>query len=166
MGSLKFSVAGEDDWPGIWKIFQQIVSTGDTYPYLSGTSENEAIALWMRRDDPREATYVAELDGSVVGTAYVKANSPGLGDHIANAGWMVAPEYQRWGIGRIFAEWVIDQARTLGYHGMQFNSVVSTNQGAIELWASLGFEIVGTVPDAFRHASVGLVPVHVMYRRL
>lgn len=164
--NLSFRRAGAEDWPAIWDVFGKVVASGDTYPYRPDLSEQEAFAVWMRLDHPREATFVAGLDGHQVATAYVKANGPGRSDHIANAGWMVSPDHQGRGIGRAFAVWVIDQAREFGYHGMQFNSVVSTNTGAIALWEALGFEIVGTVPDAFQHPSEGLVPVHVMYRRL
>lgn len=157
--------AGPDDWPAIWKVFSKVVATGDTYPYRPDIPEAEARSLWMKSGS-REATYLARLDDVGVATAYVRPNGIGAGDHIANAGWMVSPDHQGRGIGRAFSEWVIGQARDLGYHGMQFNSVVSTNTAAIALWESLGFEIVGTVPDAFRHPSEGLVPVHVMYRRL
>ncbi|MFZ0013190.1 MAG: GNAT family N-acetyltransferase, partial [Acidimicrobiia bacterium] len=122
--------------------------------------------LWMRLGAGREATYVALQGDVVVATAYLKANSIGLSDHIANAGWMVDPGHQGRGIGRRFAVFVIDEATRLGYRAMQFNSVVATNTAAIALWESLGFEIVGTVPDAFRHASAGLTPVHVMFRAL
>lgn len=164
--NLVFTQAGPDDWAGIWKIFRRIVATGDTYPFPPDISEHDAFLAWMRLDDPREATFVASIDDDVVATAYLKANGPGLNDHIASAGWMVSPDHQGRGIGRPLAEWVLGQARDRGYHGMQFNSVVATNTGAIALWESLGFEIVGTVPDAFRHASEGLTPVHIMYQQL
>lgn len=164
--NLAFAVAGPEDWSEIWAIFRDVVAGGDTYPYPPGMGEGDAFAIWMRPESDREATFVARLEGDIVATAYVKSNGVGLGDHIANAGWMVAPVFQGRGIGRPFAEWVIDRAREFGYHGMQFNSVVATNTAAVGLWESLGFEIVGTVPDAFRHATEGLTPVHVMYRRL
>lgn len=114
---------------------------------------------------PGNTVFVAELRDEVVGTAYVRANMTGLGDHVCNAGWMVHPDHQGKGVGRPFAEYVIGQARQAGYRAMQFNAVVATNP-AVELWESLGFEIVGTVPDAFRHAEHGLTPVHIMYRQL
>lgn len=165
MTGLVFDRAREDDWPELWSIVRAVIATGDTYPYPPDLSEPEARSLWMKTG-PREATFLARLGDEVVATAYVRANGIGAGNHIANAGWMVAPDRQGGGIGRPFAEWVLDRARELGYRGMQFNSVVATNTGAIALWESLGFEIVGTVPDAFRHPDQGLVPVHVMYRRL
>lgn len=159
-----FTVATAGDWPEIWPIVQAVVATGDTYPYPPAISESDARAIWMK-EGPKEATFLARSADAVVATAYVRPNQPGLGDHVANAGWMVAPAHQGRGVGRSFAEYVIQKARDLGYQGMQFNSVVATNTGAVALWESLGFEIVGTVPDAFRHPT-GLVPVHVMYRRL
>lgn len=162
---LVFADAEPGDWASIWRIIAAVVATGDTYPYPPDFSEEEARRLWMRRGE-REVTFVARLDDQVVGTAYLKANGVGLSDHIANAGWMVAPEHQGQGIGRPFADAVIDRARDMGYRAMQFNGVVATNTAAVSLWESLGFEIVGTVPEAFRHARDGLTPVYIMYRRL
>lgn len=165
MTELLFEQAHDEDWPAIWEIVRAVIATGDTYPYPPDLPAAEARSIWMKSGS-KEATYLARIDDEVVATAYVRANGIGAGDHVANAGWMVAPDRQGAGIGRAFAEWVLDRARELGYHGMQFNSVVATNTGAIALWESLGFEIVGTVPDAFRHPNEGLVPTHVMYRRL
>jgi len=161
---LTLAEAQPDDWPGIWRVFHAVVATADTYPYPPDITEGDARSIWMRGGE-REATFVARIGDEIVGTAYVKPNQPGLGDHVANAGWMIHPDSQGQGLGRRFAGYVIDQARDSGYLGMQFNSVVSTNYAAVALWESLGFEIVGTVPAAFRHPS-GLVPIHVMYREL
>lgn len=160
---LEFSVAGPQDWPGIWPVFRAVVSTGDTYPYPPDTSQEAAKAIWMA---PSHTVLVAIADGETVGTAYYRPNMLGLGDHIANAGWMIHPHHQGRGIGRRFAEYVLDQARRAGFRAMQFNAVVATNTAAIGLWESLGFAVVGTVPDAFRHPVHGLTAVHVMYRQL
>jgi RimJ/RimL family protein N-acetyltransferase len=163
--TLSFEVAGPGDWPAIWDIMREVVATGDTYPYPPDITEEAAQAIWMKSGG-REVTYVARSDGDIVGTAYIRANGVGLSDHIANAGWMIDPRLQGQGIGRPFAEHVIEEARRLRYHGMQFNGVVATNIKAVGLWESLGFTIVGTVPDAFRHPGGDMVPVHIMYRRL
>lgn len=163
MAGPEFSEAGAGDWAGIWEVFRRVVATGDTYPYSPDISEAEAKAIWMA---PSHTVLVARSDDEVVGTAYYRPNMTGLGDHIANAGWMIRPDRQGEGIGRRFAEHVLDQAREAGFRGMQFNAVVATNTGAVALWESLGFEIVGTVPNAFRHTERGLTPVHIMYRDL
>jgi ribosomal protein S18 acetylase RimI-like enzyme len=44
--------------------------------------------------------------------------------------------------------------------------VVETNAAAVQLWRSLGFEILATIPQAFRHPERGLVGLHVMHRFL
>jgi ribosomal protein S18 acetylase RimI-like enzyme len=79
---------------------------------------------------------------------------------------MVAPNAHGQGIGRAMGEHCLNEARQLGFRAMQFNFVVSTNESAIRLWQRLGFEIVGTLPDAFRHPERGYVDVHVMFRSL
>jgi ribosomal protein S18 acetylase RimI-like enzyme len=102
----------------------------------------------------------------VLGTAETHPNQGGPGAHVANAGFMVDPARQRRGVGRALARHVMDQARADGYRAMQFNAVVETNTGAVDLWRSLGFEVLATVPEAFRHPVKGYVGLHVMYRRL
>lgn len=164
-GSRRFRPARDADWPWIWSIISEVVSAGDTYPYPPDMDESTGKVVWMQQAE-RSETYVALDGGEIVGTAYLKPNQPGLGDHVANAGWMISAAARGRGLGRDFAEFVIDDARDRGFTAMQFNSVVSTNHGAIGLWRSLGFEIVGTVPDAFRHPEHGAVPIHVMYRSL
>jgi len=161
-----FREATEGDWEAIWPIFREVVSAGDTYAFSPDMGETEARHAWMPEPARRRLTYVAEREGVVVGTAYLQPNQAGPGDHVANAGWMVAPASAGRGIGRAFAGHVIDEARRLGFGAMQFNAVVATNRRAIALWQSLGFRTVGTVPDTFRHPTRGLTPVHVMYREL
>ena len=161
-----FRTAVPQNWPGIWPIFHTVVVAGTTYAYLPDTLEAEAERLWMQPGTGRRFTYVGELGGVIVATAYLKPNAIGLGDHICNAGWMVDPELSGQGIGRRFAEHVIDEAAVLGFSGMQFNAVVASNTRAVALWESMGFEIVGTVPDAFRHAVDGPTAIHIMYRSL
>jgi len=157
-----FRRANDGDWPAVFEIFSAVTAGGDTYPYAPGLDEAEARRIWVA---PENTVFVAVHEGQTVGTAYLRANMPGLGDHICNAGWMIDPTQQGKGIGRQFAEHVMTEATQMGYRAMVFNAVVATNP-AVKLWQSLGFEIVGTVPDAFRHVHEGLTPVHVMYRRL
>ena len=153
------------DWPATWPIFHAVVAAGDTYPYPPDISESDARAAWLSNQSTRRITYVAEIDDVIVGTAYLRPNQVGLGDHVANAGWMIAPARSGYGIGRLFALFILEEAARMGYLAMQFNGVVATNERALRLWTSLGFEIVGTVPDAFRHATQGQIDVHIMYKK-
>jgi GNAT superfamily N-acetyltransferase len=114
----------------------------------------------------KDPAYVAEDAGPIVGTYVLKANQVGLGSHVANAGFMVSPAARGVGVGRAMGEHSLAEARRLGYHAMQFNFVVSTNQTAIRLWERLGFRVVGTLPGAFRHRTQGFVDALVMFRSL
>lgn len=161
-----FRRATDADWPAIWPIFRDVVATGDTYPYSPTTTAEEAHALWMTDPASDRVTYVAEADGEVVGTTYIKPNAVDLMGHIANAGWMIAAHARGQGLGKRFANWTLAEAKDRGFTHMQFNAVVSTNTRAVELWTSLGFEIIGSLPDAFHHTMHGPTTVHIMFRRL
>jgi L-amino acid N-acyltransferase YncA len=155
--------ATDADWPDIWSIFHAVVSAGDTYAWAPETTEAEARQLWSGAG---AAVFVAEVDGRIAGTYMLKKNQPGLGSHVANAGFMVAPHSAGRGVGRAMGEHALAEARARGFDAMQFNFVVSTNTRAVRLWQSLGFAIAGTVPDAFRHPTEGKVAVYVMHKTL
>jgi L-amino acid N-acyltransferase YncA len=155
--------AAADDWPRIWPFWRRIVAAGETYAWDPDTSEDAARALWM---NPAKRVYVVEGEGGVVvASAYVTPNYGGPAARIANAGFMVDPDSGGRGIGRALAEHILAAAKADGYRGMVFNAVVETNP-AVGLWTSLGFTILGTVPDAFEHPRHGRVGLHIMYRAL
>jgi L-amino acid N-acyltransferase YncA len=157
--------ASVHDWPAVWPIWQAIVAAQETYMYDPFTPAEQAQRIWF--SDPPAETWLAVDEGdAIVGTYYLKPNAPGPGAHVANAGFMVAPAARSGGIGRTMAGHCLARARECSYLAMQFNAVVATNEGAIRLWQSLGFGIVGTVPQAYRHRTAGLVDIHVMYRAL
>ena len=155
--------ATETDSEAIWQIFHAVVAGGDTYAFDPGIAREEALGYWL---DRAARCYVAERDGTVAGTYILKPNQPGLGSHVANAAFMVAPRARQLGIGRAMAEHCLDEARRLGFRAMQFNFVVASNEAAIRLWEQMGFRIVGTLPGAFRHRDKGFVDAHVMFRSL
>ena len=126
-------------------------------------SEADAIAYWLAQD---HHCFVAESDGTLLGTYYLKRNQGGGGSHVCNCGFMVSEEARGRGIARSMCEHALDTARSLGFAAMQFNFVVSTNRAAIGLWEKLGFEIVGRLPKAFNHPSEGMVDALVMYKQL
>jgi L-amino acid N-acyltransferase YncA len=161
--SLHIRRARKSDHEAIWQIFRAVVAEGDSYVFDPRISRSRALSYWF---GAMTRCYVALLDHRVVGTYILKPNQPGLGSHVANAGFMVAPSVQGRGIGRIMAQHCLGEAERLGFHAMQFNFVVSTNKPALRLWKDLGFRIVGRLPRAFRHAAYGLVDVYVMYRQL
>ncbi|KAA0941776.1 GNAT family N-acetyltransferase [Streptomyces apricus] len=155
--------ATTEDWPRIWPFWHRIVAAGETYTWDPDTSREDARALWMA---PGKRVFVAEdASGAVVGSAYVGPNYGGPAKAVANAGFMVDPDRTGQGVGRSLAEHVLHTAEADGYRAMVFNAVVETNP-AVKLWTSLGFTIVGTIPDAYDHPMHGRVGLHVMHRAL
>jgi len=155
--------AEDADFDAIWRIFREVVRRGDTYTYDPETTKEQAYSIWMSGG---HTTYVACVDDQVVGTYILKPNQPGLGSHVANAGYMVGIDGRGKGVGRAMCEHSLEEARRMGFRAMQFNMVVSTNESAVGLWKKLGFSIVGTLPQAYRHRELGLVDAYVMHRFL
>jgi ribosomal protein S18 acetylase RimI-like enzyme len=163
MPALNIRSAAATDHGEVWQIFRDVEATGDTCAFDPGITRSDALAAWFAAG---VHTYVAERGGAVLATYLLKANQPGLGSHVANAAFMVAPSARGLGVGRLMGEHCLAEARRLGFRAMQFNLVVSTNTAAVRLWKQLGFDIVGTLPDAFRHATLGYVDAYVMFRTL
>jgi ribosomal protein S18 acetylase RimI-like enzyme len=157
--------ATADDWPQIWPFLRRIVSAGETFTWDRDVDEEQARAMWMH-EPPGRTIVAVGADGAVLGTAETHPNQGGPGAHIANAGFMVDPDHGGRGVGRALAEHVIEQARADGYRAMVFNAVVETNVRAVALWRSLGFDVLATVPEGFRHPVHDYVGLHVMHRRL
>ncbi|TXS04207.1 GNAT family N-acetyltransferase [Streptomyces sp. col6] len=157
--------ATPQDWPAIWPFFHEIVAAGETFTYPLDLQDEDAADWWLLKPPNRTVVAVAD-DGTVLGTAKMNKNHMGNGSHIASASYMVDPKHSGQGVGRALCEYTIDWARTAGYRAMQFNAVVESNIAAVKLYRSLGFEILGTLPEGFNHPAKGFVGIHIMHRRL
>jgi ribosomal protein S18 acetylase RimI-like enzyme len=147
----------------VWAILQPTIRAGETYTLPREMSLVDALDYWFA---PRHEVFVAEEDTHILGTYFLRPNQQGGGSHVANCGYVTAPWATGRGVARAMCAHSLDRARERGFKGMQFNFVVSTNQRAVALWQSFGFEIVGRLPGAFHHPSAGLVDALVMYRSL
>ena len=152
----------EDD-DAIWRILEPTFRAGETYPIPRDVARADALAYWRT---PGHTVFVAEDGGDVVGTYYLRANTKGGGDHVANCGYMVAPAAYGRGMARAMCAHSLDEARKRGFAAMQFNFGIASNERAVRLWQACGFEIVGRLPGAFRHPRLGHVDAYVMYRTL
>lgn len=155
--------AAEQDGNAIWAILEPVFAAGETYPLPLEMDRESALAYWF---SPGHEVFVAEDNGAVVGTYFLKANQKGGGAHVANCGYMTAPHATGRGVARGMCEHSLRRARERGFRAMQFNFVVSTNERAVRLWQSCGFEIVGRLPRVFDHPTLGFVDAFVMYREL
>ncbi len=152
------------DWPDVWGILEPVFRAGDTYSFAADISESEARHAWV---EVPAATFVAEGDaGQILGTYYLKANQPGQGAHVCNCGYVVEAAARGQGIASLMCRHSQREAVARGFRSMQYNLVVSTNEGAVRLWQRHGFEIVGTLPEAFRHPRLGYVDAYIMFKKL
>ena len=151
----------DGDWETVFAIFRAVVAEGETYAYPDDLTSDAARALWI--DGPPGETVVALRDDVILGTAKFGPNRPARGSHVATASFMVSAAARGSGVGRTMCEYAIAWAKERGYAAMQFNAVVSTNIYAIELYRKLGFVTIGTVPEAFDHATLGRVGLDIMY---
>jgi ribosomal protein S18 acetylase RimI-like enzyme len=152
-----------EDFPRFWPTFQAVVAAQETYAYEPGLTQAQAQALWL---DLPAHTLVAEEDGVLLGSYYLKPNAAGPGSHVCNCGYMVTEAARGRGVARLMCEHSQALAKDNGFLAMQFNSVVVTNEVAVALWRKLGFDVVGRLPKAYRHARLGLVDCLVMFKAL
>jgi L-amino acid N-acyltransferase YncA len=159
--AIREASAGDAD--AIWKILEPVIRPGDTYTLPSDMTREEGLAYWH---SPGHEVFIAEENGAILGTYYLRANQKGGGSHVANCGYMTAPWATGRGVARAMCQHSLEHAKTRGFRAMQFNFVVRTNERAVRLWQSLGFATVGRLPRAFLHPQSGPVDALVMYRDL
>ena len=156
-------VATARDAAAILEIILPIIREGTTYALDRDMSEEDALNYWTH---PEKETFVAEGNGEILGTYFLRPNQAGGGRHVCNCGYMTRTSATGRGVARAMCEHSLRYAASRGYRAMQFNFVVSTNDRAVRLWQSLGFEIVGRLPGVFEHPEHGYVDALVMHRTL
>jgi L-amino acid N-acyltransferase YncA len=163
MSNLRIRAAAASDANSIWEILEPTIRAGETYTLPPDMTQEGALAYWFSTG---HEVFVAEENAAIFGTYFLHANQRGGGDHVANCGYITAPHATGRGIARAMCRHSLERAATRGFRAMQFNFVVSSNERAVKLWQSLGFEIVGRLPEAFLHPTLGYVDALVMFRRL
>lgn len=163
MTTITIRAAAEADWPALLAMLKPVFAAGETYAVDTDLDDDAIRRFWLMQ---AHEVFVAEIDGTVVGTYYLMANRHGGGAHVANCGYITAPEAQGKGVASAMCRHSLQRARERSFRAMQFNHVVSTNIGAVALWQKLGFDIVGTLPGAFRHPAHGYVDAYVMFQTL
>ena len=151
------------DADSVWAILEPTIRAGETYTLPREMPRAEVLDYWFA---PRHEVFLAEENTHALGTYFLQPNQQGGGSHVANCGYVTAPWATGRGVARAMCAHSLDRARERGFTAVQFNFVVSTNERAVALWQSFGFEIVGRLPGAFHHPAAGFVDALVMYRSL
>ncbi|GIG91914.1 GNAT family N-acetyltransferase [Plantactinospora endophytica] len=159
------------DWPQVWPIVRDVVRAGETFTYDPRLTAEQAYGLWVESAPGLTVVAVEESatgpsGGRLLGTAKMGPNRPGPGGHVSTASFMVAADARGQGTGTALCRYALDWAKRQGFAGMQFNAVAESNHRAVALYQRHGFAVVGTVPGAFAHPTLGRVGLHVMYREL
>ncbi|MDG1287305.1 MAG: GNAT family N-acetyltransferase [Rickettsiales bacterium] len=161
---MTFRIITRAEFPKVQYMLEHIIAAEEflTLPWDAHKSEMEDYLF----GDSTYEVWALEEEGEILGCYHQRPNQKGLGDHIANGGYVVSPDVRGKGVGRHLGEHSIARAKEQGYHGIQFNFVVSTNMIAIKLWQSLGFEIIGTIHKAYHRQQVEYVDAHIMFKSL
>lgn len=152
----------KDEQP-LYEIFQEVVRTGNQFPYENGSIEE------FRKQflSPSSQVFVCrDSDQKVIGGFYIKPNYSGRSSHIANAAYMIKSSYQRKGIGTLLLKSSLHIAKNLGFRAMQLNMVLSQNNIAIKLYQKFGFTILATIPEAIRNPNGNFQDGYIMYQKL
>lgn len=153
----------QKDEEGLYDIFREVVDSGSQFPYECSSLEEFHRQFFT----PKGQVYVCHaLDGEVIGGFYLRANFAGRSNHIANAAYMVRNTYRGKGVGSLLIKASLHLAKGLGLQAMQFNMVLSQNTLAVKLYEKLGFNIVGTIPQAVRNPDGSYQDGYVMHRKL
>lgn len=161
--SLRIRAAAEADRDAVWRIMEPVIRAGEAFALPRDMDCDAALAHWFQ---PDRTIFVAEESGQVAGTCYLRANRPGPGAHVANAGFMVAGDAGGRGLGEALCAHMLAAAKAADFRSMQFNFVVASNERAVRLWQRMGFVIAGRLPNAFKHPHLGFVDALVMFRDL
>lgn len=153
----------ERDEEELYDIFREVVDSGSQFPYECSSIEEFHRQFFT----PQGQVYVCHsLKGKVIGGFYLKANFSGRSNHIANAAFMIHKTYRGKGLGSLLIKASLHLAKNLGFHAMQFNMVLSQNISAIRVYERLGFNIIGTIPQAVRNPNGSFQDGYVMHRKL
>lgn len=161
--NLKVRLYEPKDEDKLWAIIHAVIAGGETYVFHPDSTREKMLQYWLAKE---KQVYVVEFNHEVIGTFTIKANQPDRASHIANASYMLSPQFTGKGIGLFMANYSLQEAKRLGYLAMQFNIVIKSNERAVHLWKKVGFEIIGEVPNAFNHPRLGMTNAYIMYKTL
>lgn len=164
---IQFVLANDRDIEPLRRLYRVIVEEGTSYPHDQFPSDGEFLDYWVRGKST-VVVYLADRvhDERMLGAFYLKPNWPGRARHVANAGFIVAPEWRGKGLGRLLGVTMLRYARDLGYRSVLFNLVFSENVTARQLWQKLGFQELGIIPGAVLKSDGTFQDAIIMWRSL
>ena len=163
---VELVLAGADDLLAVQELHRVIIEEGTSYPHHELLDAEGTWDFWFS-DKRTVGAYVSDRGRrDLVGVFYLKANFPGRAGKVANAGFIVAPEWRNQGLGRLLGTTMLEYAKSLGFHSVLFNLVFSENHASRRLWKKLGFVEIGSVPKAVQNDDGTFQDAIIMFRSL
>ncbi len=164
---VQLVLADERDVEPLRLLYRVIVDEGNSYPHDRLPDQDDFMDYWFRGKST-VAAYVPDRDNAacMAGAFYLKPNWPGRAGHVANAGFIVAPDWRNKGLGWLLGTAMLAHAKRLGYRSVIFNLVFSENVAARRLWNKLGFKELGVIPGAVRKNDGTYQDAVIMFRSL
>jgi RimJ/RimL family protein N-acetyltransferase len=164
---VQLVLADERDVEPLRRLYRVIVDEGNSYPHDRFPDQDDFMDYWFRGKSTVVA-YVSDRAGAsgMAGAFYLKPNWPGRAGHVANAGFIVVPDWRSKGLGWLLGTTMLAYAKQLGYRGVIFNLVFSENVVARRLWDKLGFKELGAIPGAVRKNDGTYQDSVIMFRSL
>ena len=149
----------EADAQGVLSNF--ILTHGQT-DFLTTYPDETTLTVLQERDylkrkteNPREIELLAEVDGTITGTAGIGGvGSAEKTSHRASFGIGIDKVWWGLGIGRALTEACIECAAAAGYSQLELE-VVANNERALSLYKSVGFVEYGRNPNGFISRTIG-----------
>ncbi len=165
--AVRLALAKPEDVEPLRRLYEVIVDEGTSFPHEQMPSDEDFQAYWFGGCGTALASVQTKTGPwALAGAYYLKANWPGRSSHIANAGFMVAPEWRRKGLGRLLGETMLDHARALAFRSVIFNLVFAENHASRRLWEQLDFRVLGTLPQAVRRNDGSYQDALILFRSL
>ena len=136
---------------GLARILADSVAQGAAISFMAPLSLDDAVQFWSHEVQPQVSTakrvlFAAVNDGGLLGTVQlITAMPPNQRHRCEIAKMIVHPRVRRLGIGRLLMGHALRRARELGKTLVTLDT--RTGDVAASLYASVGFEIAGVIPD-------------------
>ncbi len=164
---VQLVLADQQDVEPLRRLYRIIVEEGTSYPHDRFPDQVDFMEYWFRGKTTVAAYVPARARAAgMAGAFYLKPNWPGRARHVANAGFMVAPEWRNKGLGWLLGATMLEYAKRLGYRSVIFNLVFSDNTIARRLWDTLGFRELAVIPGAVRKHDGSCQDAVIMFRSL
>jgi L-amino acid N-acyltransferase YncA len=164
---VQLVLADQKDVEPLRELYRVIVEEGTSYPHDRVPDRDDFIDYWFRGKSTVAAYLQDQASGAgMLGAFYLKPNWPGWARQVANAGFIVAPQWRRKGLGWLLGATMLQYAKELGYRSVIFNLVFSENLAARHLWKKLGFAELAVIPGAVRKDDGLYQDAIIMFRSL